>query len=77
MGLTQKVRSLLSLTGLTQTQIAEAYGTSIQAINNKLRLERYSGEDLCRIATMAGVELAFILADGSKIRLNESKKTTD
>ena len=65
------------MTGISQTDLAHTYGTSVQVINNKIRLERWTAKDLCTVANVCGAKLAFILPDGQQIMLNNDEKTPD
>ena len=62
-----KVRSVLALAGKRPTDLAHLYETSQQSINNKLSLNRFSADDLIRIAEFTGCKLAFILPDGGQL----------
>lgn len=62
-----KVRSLLAVSGKRPMDLAKLYGTSQQSMNNKLSYSRFSAEDLIRIAEFTGCRLAFILPDGGQI----------
>lgn len=62
-----KVRSVLALSGKRPVDLAVLYETSQQSINNKLSQSRFSAEDLIRIAEFTGCRLAFILPDGGQL----------
>ena len=62
-----KVRSVLALAGKRPTDLAHLYGTSQQSMNNKLYENRFSADDLIRIAEYTGCRLAFILPDGGQL----------
>ena len=67
MSVSDNVRMALNKAGISQTELAKQWGTTPQAIYNKLNLERWSAADLIRIAEMTGGRLAFIYPDGQQI----------
>ena len=62
-----KVRSVLALAGKRPVDLARLYETSSQSMNNKLYQNRFSAEDLIRIADFTGCRLAFVLPDGGEL----------
>lgn len=62
-----KIRAALTLAGKQQKDLAEIYDTSTQAINNKMSLNRFTADDLIRIAEFTGCHLALIYPDGSQL----------
>ena len=62
-----KVRSVLALAGKRPADLAELYETSQQSMNNKLSLNRFSADDLIRIAEFTGCRLAFVFPDGGQM----------
>lgn len=62
-----KVKSALALAGKKQLDLTQLYGTSVQVINNKMSLNRFTSDDLIRIAEFTGGHLAFIYPDGSQL----------
>jgi len=62
-----KIRSVLALAGKRPTDLANLYETSQQSMNNKLYQNRFSADDLIRIAEFTGCRLAFVLPDGSQL----------
>lgn len=62
-----KVRSVLALSGKRPADLAALYETSQQSMNNKLSLSRFTADDLIRIAEFTGCRLAFILPDGGQL----------
>lgn len=65
-----KVRAILALAGKKVIDLAELYGVSKQSMNNKMTNNRFSADDLIRIATFAGCQIAFVLPDGQHIFLD-------
>lgn len=64
-----KVRAILALAGKRNIDLAELYGVTKQSMNNKLAHNRFSADDLIRIATFTGCRVAFVLPDGQHIFL--------
>ena len=63
-----RVKALLELTGVEQTDFSVAFGmTTPQAMNNKLRRDSWSARDLAKAAQICGAKLAFILPDSSQL----------
>jgi len=65
-----KIRSILALSGKRPADLAKLYGTSQQSMNNKLSQSRFSAEDLIRIADFTGCKVAFIFPDGGQVFLS-------
>lgn len=65
-----KVRAILALAGKRNIDLAELYGVSKQSMNNKLTNNRFSADDLIRIAAFTGCRLAFVLSDGQHLFLD-------
>lgn len=63
----EKIRSVLAYSGKRPTDLANYYGTSQQSMNNKLYQNRFSADDLIKIAEFTGCKLAFVLPDGSQL----------
>ena len=70
MTVSDSVRMALTKAGISQTKLAEIWGTSPQAIYNKLNLERWSAKDLARIAEITGGKLNFDYPDGQQIPID-------
>lgn len=64
------VRMAMKKARISQTKLAEIWGTTPQAIYNKLNLERWSAKDLARIAAITGGKLAFIYPDGQQVLID-------
>ena len=64
------VRMAMKKAGLRQRKLAELWGTTPQAIYNKLNLERWTGTDLARIAQITGGKLMFVYPDGQQIPID-------
>ena len=72
MSVSASVRAALSLAKKRQLDLAALWETSPQVITNKLRLERWTGEELARVAALTGGKLAFIYPDGQQIFIPSS-----
>ena len=67
MSASDAVRMAIAKAGIKQTELSKIWGTSPQAIYNKLNLERWTARDLAQIAKITGGRLAFIYPDGPEI----------
>ena len=67
MSLSDSVRMALKKARKNQTDLIRIWGNSKSAMSNKFRLERWSGNDLIRVAKFTGGKLAFIYPDGQQI----------
>ena len=67
MSLSDSVRMALKKARKNQTDLIRIWGNSKFAMSNKFRLERWSGNDLIRVAKFTGGKLAFIYPDGQQI----------
>ena len=67
MSLSDSVRMALKKARKNQTDLIRIWGNSKSAMSNKFRLERWSGQDLLRVAEFTGGRLAFIYPDGQQI----------
>jgi len=72
-----KIRALLALAGKKNIDLAELYGMSKQSMNNKMTNNRFSADDLIRIADFTGCRIAFVLRDGQHIFLDQSDLRPD
>ena len=72
MAISDKVKALLKLKGKTNTDLAGYLDISVQALSNKFYRDSYSGEDLIKIASFLGCDLAFIVNETTKISLENS-----
>ena len=72
MNISAKVKALLSIVGFKQADLKDLLGlASTQSLSNKVSGNRWSAEDLVKIADFTGCKLAFILPDGERIILND------
>ena len=70
MSVSDSVRMALNKGSKSQTDLSKFWGTSLQVISNKIRLERWTGEELARIAEYTGGKLAFVYPEGTQIMIN-------
>ena len=73
MSVSASVRAALSMAKKRQLDLAALWETSPQVITNKFRLERWTGEELARVAAMTGGKLAFVYPDGQQIFIPSSE----
>ena len=78
MNASKAVRTALMLANISQAELARIWGVSPQAMNNKLRLNRWTGDDLARIAALTGGQLAFLFPDGNRVIIqNEEEEKSE
>lgn len=71
MAVSKKIKSLLTETDKKQADIMGVLGmSSKQSLSNKFTHERWSAEDLVKIAEFCGCKLAFVLPNGERIVLD-------
>lgn len=80
MAVTDKIKALLSLRGVKQTELAKHLGITPQSMRNKFARGSFSAEDLIKIADYLSCSLQFvvdekqrIIFDLSDIRATEEK----
>ena len=76
MSASDAVRMAIAKAGIKQNELSKIWGTSPQAIYNKLNLERWTARDLAQIAKITGGKLAFVYPDGQEI-LIQAPETGD
>ena len=75
MSISAKVKALLNLQGKKQADLITVLEMgSRQALSNKFSNERWSGEDLIRVAEFTGCQLAFLLPNGERIILEPEQR---
>ena len=63
------------MSGRKQSDLVELFGVSSkQSLSNKFSGERWSAEDLIKLAEFTGCKLAFILPDGERIILDQDTR---
>ncbi len=68
--ITDKVKALLALSGKKNVDLARYFGMTSQTMSNKMVLNRYTADELIRIAEFTGCRLGFLLPDGQHIFLD-------
>ena len=56
---TEAIKALLKDRGLTQSELAEALGTTRQNLSNKLNRDNFTAKDLFAIGEILGFSLTF------------------
>lgn len=69
MTISKAVKTVLLESDLKQNDLAEEFGMSKQTMSNKIRLDRWKGEELLKVAAMTGCKLAFVLPNGNIIEM--------
>lgn len=64
------VKTVLSIIGKSQTEMAEDFGISKQTLNNKFGRNTWTLKDLQRLATIAGCKLLYRFDDGTEVVLS-------
>ena len=77
MSVSTSVREALTKARKRQMDLCTLWDTSPQVISNKFRLERWTGEELARVAAYTGGKLAFVYPDGQQIFINASVESED
>lgn len=68
MAISKKVKALLMESDKKQSDLMDVLDmSSKQSLSNKFSNERWSAEDLVRIAEFCGCKLAFVLPNGERI----------
>ena len=60
------IRKRLNDIGMSQTQLADALGTSRQNLNNKLVRDNFSARELERICSVLGLKLTAVESEPGK-----------
>jgi len=72
MSFSQKIKSVLALSGKDHAGLAAYLGISNQALSNKFYRDSFSAADLVKISDFCGSDLAFFTNDGNKIIIDKS-----
>lgn len=71
MEISKKIKSLLMETDKKQADLMEVLDMgSKQSLSNKFTHERWSADDLVKIAEFCGCKLAFLLPNGERITID-------
>lgn len=77
MAISKKIKSLLMVTDKKQSDLMEVLDmSSKQSLSNKFSNERWSADDLAKIAEFCGCKLAFVLPNGERIVLDSTDDGT-
>lgn len=74
---TDKIKALLALSGKKNMELAGFFKMTPQSMNNKMTGNRYSADDLIRIASFTNCRVCFLLEDGQHIFLDEDDMRTE
>ena len=70
-----KVKMLLEYYGKKQIDLKECLSmSSRQSLNNKIALDRWTAQDISKVAEYLGCKVGFILPDGTTIYLDPPEK---
>ncbi len=68
MAISKQIKSLLAQTEMKQADLLDVLKIgSKQSLSNKFTHERWSADDLAKIAEFCGCKLAFLLPNGERI----------
>ena len=70
MTVSDAVRRTLKKGKVSQTELGRRWGTTPQVINNKLRLNQWSGAELMQVASFAEGKLGIIYPDGAQLLID-------
>ena len=77
MAVSNKIKALIKLKGKDNIELAKHLKISKQALSNKLYRGSFSAEDLIKISTCLGCELAFIIDERQRVTLDEKDIQVD
>ena len=77
MNVSEAVRSALKKGKVSQTALGARWGTTPQVINNKMRLKRWTGEELAQVAEYTGGKLAILYPDGQQILIEPAEESAE
>ena len=69
----EAIRRALKKSKKSQTALGELWGTTPQVINNKIRLRRWTGEELAQVAAFTGGRLMIVYPDGEQIEIDSQE----
>lgn len=75
MAASKKIKALLAQTDKKQADLLEVLDiSSKQSLSNKFTNERWSADDLVKIAEFCGCKLAFVLPNGERIVIDADER---
>ena len=72
MSVSNKVKSVLPLSGKKQNDLAAEFGMSKQAMSNKITRNSWFAKDLVKVANFCGCKLMFVFPDGQQIIIDDN-----
>lgn len=65
----QKIRMALAYTRISEAELARRFGTSPQSFNNRMKTDKFTADEMNRIAKALGAsfEVAFVFPDGMRV----------
>lgn len=74
MSVTAKVKAILSICGKKQLDLMDVLEmSSKQSLSNKFTKERWSAEDLVKVAKLCDCKLAFVLPNGEQLSIEDDE----
>lgn len=74
LAISKKIKALLAEADRKQVDLLEVLGmSSKQSLSNKFTNERWSADDLVKIAEFCGCKLAFVLPNGERIVIDSDE----
>ena len=69
MTISQKIKMALAYKGISEAELARSIGTSPSAFNQRMKTDKFTSEELERIATILNAEskASFVFPDGTQI----------
>lgn len=61
------IKGLIAMRSRSSQQLADGLGITVPAVRNKLSRNSWAVDDLIKLATVCGVRLAFVGADGRAV----------
>lgn len=77
MSISRTVKSLLTMRGKKQLDLAEEFEMSKQAMSNKIARNSWFAKDLVKVADFCGCKLAFIMPDGQQLIIDDEQSIED
>ena len=69
MDITTKIRLMAKYAGISEAELARRFGTTPQNLNKRLKVDRFSTEDIEKLASAmdSRFEFSFVHTDGTRI----------
>ncbi len=77
MSITDKIKSVLKVSGKKQKEFSDYLKMSPSTLGNKMLRDSWSASDLIKVADLTGSKLAFIFPDGTQVNftIDEAHET--